>query len=280
MSGSAPLVVVGPGRVGRSLAGALAASGRRVEAVGREPDLPENVLGRSGLTLLFAVPDDALEAAARAWALRLQRTARADDRVALHTSGVHPADALAPLRERGLAVGGWHPLVSLAAPDERAFRGAACGLHGDEEAVRRGREVAEAVGARPVALGEAERSRYHAAAVFASNHLVACLAAADEELRAATGEGAGLEELLPLARSALANVERRGLADGLTGPVRRGDAGTVRRHLAGLGPRRAALYRGLARELLALVEADLPETERAALEAALRDGASGGEEAG
>lgn len=252
MTAAGPVAVVGPGRVGRSLAGALTKAGRVAATAGRERELPDGWLGREGLTLVFAVPDDALEEAAGAWSDRLERAPTAGRRVALHTSGVHPPEALGPLRERGFALGGWHPLVALASAGEGAFRGAACGLFGEEAAVRRGRALARLVGARPLELGAAGLARYHAAAVFASNHLVACLAAAADELEHATDGEGRLEDLLPLARSALENVAERGLVGGLTGPVQRGDVGTVRRHLEALGPERAELYRGLARELLAL----------------------------
>ena len=267
MSEAGPLIVVGPGRVGRSVADALTRSARDVVLVGREPDPDPELLRRSDLTLLFTVPDDALGGAAAAWAERLADVPDSGGRVALHSSGADGPEILFPLRGRGVSVAGWHPLVSVAEPNPDALRGVTCVIRGERAAVERGRRLAERVGAEPLPLGDVDGARYHAAAVFASNHLVACLAVAAEELAAATDGAAGLEHLLPLARSAVENVASRGLREGLTGPVLRGDVGSVRRHLEALPPARAALYRELARELLALAGDGTADEAHAELEA-------------
>lgn len=280
MSGSPPLVVVGPGRLGGSVAAALEDRDGPVVLVGRRSDLPDALLVRPGLTLLFTVSDDALVGAARSWSKRFEPLEPTPGRVALHSSGVDGPEVLDALRARGFSVGCWHPLVAIPSPEPEALRGVTCGVRGEREAVERARELCERVGAAALRLDDVEGVRYHAAAVFASNFLVACLSVAVDELEAATEGEARLEHLLPLARAALSGAAEHGLADGLTGPVRRGDAGTVRRHLSALDTERAELYRGLARELLALVEADLTASERAAIAAALGDGATGDEETG
>lgn len=292
---SGPVVVVGPGRVGGSLAAALAGAGWEVELRGRPGAPAPEIRADRGLpsgsgppadtspppTLVFAVPDDALESVASDWAGALGRDrgpveadpgsggdaggGTAPVPVALHTSGVRSAEVLAALREVGYAVGVWHPLAAVGAVDAAAFRGRAAGLAGDPPAVERAERLARAVGARPLDVDGEAHARYHAAAVLASNGLVACLAAARDELARATGGAGSLEDLLPLARSALANVSERGLEGGLTGPVQRGDAETVRREMSALDPDRADLYRRLARELLDLVGDRLPASRRRAL---------------
>ena len=277
MSEAGPLIVVGPGRVGRSVAGALARAARDVVLVGREAGPGRELLERPRLTLLFTVPDDALGGAAAAWAERLDGVPSAEGRVALHTSGADGPEILAPLRDRSFSVAGWHPLVSVAEPAPDALRGVTCVIRGDPDAVERGRRLAEVAGATALALEDVDGARYHAAAVFASNHLVACLAVAAEELAAATDGAGRLEHLLPLARSAVENVASRGLREGLTGPVLRGDVGSVRRHLEELPPRRAALYRELARELLALAGDGVADEARAELEALIGTGRTGRE---
>lgn len=293
-----PVTVVGPGRLGQSLALALASAGLPVELRGRSGRAPDAVSGSAGIryrtgvssspspTLVFAVPDDALAAAARSWAGAADGGAPDPDApagpgpVALHTSGVHPADALSPLRGAGYRAGLWHPLTAVAAPARDAFRGVPFGLQGDPPAVERGRELAARVGGRGLSVAPGEHARYHAAAVFASNHLAACLGLAAEELaRATDGEG-GLSDLVPLARAALRQVAERGLPGGVTGPVARGDAGTVSRHLEALPPHRRELYRGLARELLGVVEDRVPPGRAEALRRALLDSSPSDPEGG
>ncbi len=271
------LTVVGPGRVGRSLAGAVEAAGtfRSVRVLGRRDPVPTGASGPE--FLVFCVPDDALAALASAWGAALGATERPPRGVALHTSGLHAADILEPLRAAGVSVGSWHPLRAFAAPDPSGFNGITVGLEGDEEAVRAGDGLARTLGARPLLLTAKEKPRYHAAAVFASNHLVACLSVALRELRGAAGEKGTLRDLLPLARSALEAVEQVGLTDGVTGPVVRGDAGTVERHLQTLDASAAALYRGLASELLRLAGAEVPDTVRERLLRLLATAAPGPE---
>ena len=271
---SPPILIVGEGRVGLSLAADFFdPSESTITVVGRSPDrpsflrdlpdvtylvtcVPEASFGESlaeqigadgDPIVIFCVPDDDLSAVAKEWSESTGLTPRA----VLHTSGVHSAQALAPWRERGAAVAAWHPLVAVAAPGRGAFRGVWFGMDGDEVAAKVGSELAERLGGRTHVVRPEGRSHYHAAGVFASNYLVSCLRIAADALRRAS-EDAELEALLPLAESALRNLGELGLRDGTTGPVARGDVRTVAAHLEVLDPRRAALYRGLGLELLEL----------------------------
>lgn len=317
--GGAPggsVLVVGPGRVGQSVAAALAGD-RAVSVAGRgegPPDFLERFgavgwvpLGtddapydpgvaaarasrarpREADTLVFCVPDDALPGVAAAWADAAPRPApggadpsRRPAPVALHTSGVHPPHVLSRLRSSGRSVGSWHPLMALSRPREDAFRNVTFGLGGEPAALERAREFTAAVGGRGIHVAEDENARYHAAAVFASNYLVACLSVARRELEAATDAEDGLGPLLPLAMGAVSNLEPGALASGTTGPLARGDVETVRRHLAALGPEAARLYRGLARELLAVVEDRLAPERLRELRRALEAAGGGEVEAG
>ncbi|MFQ5689953.1 MAG: Rossmann-like and DUF2520 domain-containing protein [Gemmatimonadota bacterium] len=304
------LVVVGPGRVGLSLAADLAETGRfhEILVLGRRSVAPAFLAGRPGIAyrsleasperragvrpgvqlpapepeldtapepeldcLIFCVPDDRLSAAAREWCRRRERGLVPACRVALHTSGLHPASVLESLRSKRTAVGSWHPLVALAGPREGAFRDATIGLEGEPAALRSGERLAEAVGARTIRVDARGKGAYHLAAVFASNHLVACLGVALRELRRSGATNAGLEDLLPLARSALDNLVGSDLATAATGPVARGDVGTVERHLESLDPADRDVYRGLALELLRLAKARLTPDSRAAMERLLAD---------
>lgn len=271
---SSPILIVGEGRVGLSLAADLSDPWDvPVTVVGMSQDRPtflrdllgvaylvthvpeasfsesldEQIGAEADAIVIFCVPDDDLSGVAREWSESTGLTPRA----VLHTSGVHSAQALAPWRERGVAVAAWHPLVAVATPTRGAFRGVWFGVDGDEVAAQAGDELAERLGGRTHVVRPEGRSHYHAAGVFASNYLVSCLRIAVDALQRAS-EDAELEALLPLAESALRNLGELGLRDGTTGPVARGDVRTVAAHLEVLDPRRAALYRGLGLELLEL----------------------------
>jgi predicted short-subunit dehydrogenase-like oxidoreductase (DUF2520 family) len=115
--------------------------------------------------------------------------------------------------------------------------------------------IVAAVGARSFRLEGVDRARYHAAAVFVSNHVIA-LASAATRAWANAGLPAELarEALSPLLLAAAGNVSRSELAAALTGPIARGDVGTIEAHLRALAadPALARLYRELSSELLRL----------------------------
>ena len=263
--------VVGSGRVGTSLAIALvesglfadvrligrgaeppAAWGRRpgyVSTGGAEVPSPVPAYTRSVQSLILCIPDDRLPSVSSSWAAALtDHGIRVG--VALHTSGFRPGAALAELRATGAAVGGWHPLLAWSGPRPEAFRGVTIGLEGDDPAVAFGKSMAGALEASWIRVLPEQKALYHAAAVFGSNYLVASLAVAARLLEAASQDPAGIEDLLPLARSAIENLARSGIAEGATGPIVRGDDGTVAGHLKALDPGTASLYRALAIELL------------------------------
>jgi predicted short-subunit dehydrogenase-like oxidoreductase (DUF2520 family) len=262
--------IVGGGRVGTSLAIALVESGvfADVRLIGRTAE-PSPVWGsRPGYhstgddpvparlpaadrvqALVLSIPDDPLPSVAASWA-----TALADHgvrvEVALHTSGFRPAEALSDLRDSGAAVGSWHPLLALAGPRRDAFRGVTIGLEGDDAALGFGGWMARSVGARWIRVLPQHKALYHTAAVFGSNFLVASLAVAARLLEQASEQQVGIEDLLPLARSAIENLTQSGIVEGATGPIVRGDHGTVAGHLEALDRGTASLYRALATELL------------------------------
>ncbi len=174
----------------------------------------------------------------------------------VHCSGALGLGVLGPLAARH-DVGSFHPLQSFPQPrPPEAFRGSLVAIDAGAPTLRRRLErLARDLGAKPRGVEEADRVVYHAAAVFASNYLVA-LAGEAVELLGTIGwsEADAVAGLIPLMRGALAEVEKRGPTAALTGPIRRGDVETVTGHLealAGLdagssrGPRKADLYRML-----------------------------------
>jgi predicted short-subunit dehydrogenase-like oxidoreductase (DUF2520 family) len=242
------VAIVGRGKVGGALGAALRAAGAVVR-VWSARRLPRSIV-RVDL-LVVAVRDAALEDTAHALAERLSGV---PPRAALHTAGALGPSALAVLARRGVPVAQAHPLLSFASatrPPE--LRGAALVLQGDPAAVRAARTLARLLGMRPIA-GSFDPVAYHAAAALVANGLVALVAMAGRLLAA---EGLGIEPgalYAPLVRSVAQHLDHLGLPDGLSGPVRRGDVGTVRRHLEHLrvvAPDIAGVY-------AALIAAQLP----------------------
>ena len=242
------LFVVGPGRAGRGVARAAEEAGVEVVGVrGRgEPGRWPAALGRA-TAVFVAVQDRELDGSLGA----LAGAPLADGAVVLQASGSSEPSAFAALRAAGVPCGTFHPLVALA-DAERApalLRGAWAGVDGDAPAVAVARELAARIGAHPLAIPPGQRARYHAAAVFASNFPVVLAAVAERLLGSAGVPAADARGAVRhLLASAAANLGAGGdAADALTGPVARGDAPTVARHLAALAgePVAAPLYRAL-----------------------------------
>jgi predicted short-subunit dehydrogenase-like oxidoreductase (DUF2520 family) len=268
--------IVGAGRAGLGLGLALARAGYTVQVHNRaaprlpvppglslsEGRLPDS-LARAGVILL-AVPDDAIRQVAAALAAGVEMGA---SQVVLHLSGVHGREVLEPLSPTGAALGSLHPLQSLSDPASapERLRGALAAVEGDARAVAAATALARDVGLEPVAVQPGAKARYHAAAVFASNFVVALAAVAEGLFRqAGLTEEAARKAVGALLGGTAANVRAAGPAGALTGPVARGDVETVRRHLAALAEPQARLYRLLARAALEL--ARLEDSKRRALE--------------
>jgi predicted short-subunit dehydrogenase-like oxidoreductase (DUF2520 family) len=229
------------------------------------------VVRGAGLILL-ATPDEAIGDVAADLA---RDDSVGGHHVVLHLSGLLDRLALQALAFTGAGLGSFHPLQSIAdpatAPD--LLRGAYAGLEGDERALAAGEQLAHTLGMRPVRLAPGTKPAYHAGAVVASNYTVALAAVAEQLARRAGVPAADAASLyLPLMRGTVANLEL-GPAGALTGPIRRGDEGTVRQHLAALTPEERTIYRELGRVALRLArEAGLDEASARAIQRALAEG--------
>jgi predicted short-subunit dehydrogenase-like oxidoreductase (DUF2520 family) len=234
---------VGAGRVGAVLAAALARAGHRtvaVAAVSRSslrraealvPDaavLPADEVAARAELLLLAVPDDVLEELVRG--LVAAGSVRPGTLVA-HTSGAHGFRVLDPLTERGALPLALHPVMTFTGTDVDLQRlaGACFGVTSPAELRLAGEALVIEMGAEPVWVEENLRPLYHAALATGANHLVTLVNQAADLLRQA-GVEHPTRMLGPLLGAALDNALRSGDA-ALTGPVARGDAGTVRAHL-------------------------------------------------
>lgn len=219
---------------------------------------------RPGTTIaLLAVADTALPEVAHDLAFA---GAAPGGCAAMHLAGALTADVLAPLHGAGYAVGSIHPLQAVADPwlaTDRLF-GISFALGGEPAAISAGRRIVDALAGHALVIAPHARPLYHAAAVLASNGLVAVLAGAVRLLdQAGISEGDAAQALIPLVRGTLDNLENLGVRGALTGPVVRGDLDTVRLHLARLSPEDRTLYCALGLELLRLSRAAGLDEERA-----------------
>jgi predicted short-subunit dehydrogenase-like oxidoreductase (DUF2520 family) len=179
----------------------------------------------------------------------------------------------------GTQVGSFHPLVAFADLEGAvaALRGATIAIEGDDQLLELLARMAEVVGGTPVRLAPGAKAAYHAAAVLAAGGFVALLDAITELGRVAGLDEAGSLAIYgPLIEQTLGNARTLGVAAALTGPMTRGDRGTVGRHLATLAEHAPAvlpLYRAAAvREIeLAVGRGALTPEAAAELRAALTE---------
>lgn len=258
--------VIGAGPVAVALAGGLRVAGVPVLGLwARRPDAARAAGAATGVAAFSAAPPDLLleaevvllavrDAAISEVASTLVGTGLVGrGHVLVHCSGaLSAAAAFEPVagRVRGVAI--MHPLRSIS--DGRAamrdLAGTVFGIEGDEAGRKAVRDLVEVLGGRPLELAGDSLAAYHAAAATASNYLVALVDAAAAMLsRAGIAQGDAVAALLPLMRGTLDNIERDGLEAALTGPIRRGDSGTVARHLEALSGSESVLdaYRVLGR---------------------------------
>jgi predicted short-subunit dehydrogenase-like oxidoreductase (DUF2520 family) len=190
-----------------------------------------------------------------------------------HLSGALGLEALEPARAAGARRLAIHPLQTFPDVDaalERLAGSSVAVTADDEEGSALGEGLARDLGGRPFRLADERRPLYHAAAVFASNYLVTTAAVA-EALLAAVGVPDPAAALEPLQRASLDHVRDVGAGRALTGPVVRGDAGTIRRNLEALkqdAPDLVPAYVGMARAALDVADraGRLPAGARAAVE--------------
>jgi predicted short-subunit dehydrogenase-like oxidoreductase (DUF2520 family) len=264
---------IGAGRVATALSSGLAKSGFHVVAVAsRSPSsaaalarkLPEAAIcaGPQAVADLadatfITTPDDAVAAVCEgvSWLA---------GKMAVHCSGALSLGVLDAAARAGAVVGAMHPLQSflLETAADRDLAGLTFAIEGDERALAVLGPMVEALGGHRLALGPGDKAAYHIGAVMASNYVVALLhMAAGMWETFGVGERQALRALMPLVRGTLANIERVGTVDALTGPIARGDADTVASHLAELGrlaPELLPAYRELGKLALRVAGAREP----------------------
>jgi len=254
--------VVGAGRVGPVLASALALAGHRIVAVSAVSDgsrrraaallpgvpiRPVDDVVREAELVLLTVPDDALGGLVNG--LAAPGVVRPGQLI-VHASGSQGLGILEPVTRLGALPLALHPVMTFAGVPEDVARLAGCsfGITAPTELRPVGEALVVEMGGEPVWIADEMRPLYHAALASGANHLVTLVNTAADLLQA-VGVEQPARMLGPLLGAALDNALRRGDA-ALTGPVARGDAGTVATHLevlARVSPPALTAYAALAR---------------------------------
>jgi len=162
----------------------------------------------------------------------------------VHCSGAHSVDILEPARKLGAAVGSFHPLQTFADVDQAIenLPGSTFALEAREPLLSTLKELTSLLTGNWVELKPGDKVLYHAAAVFACNYLVTLVKLAlDLWQDFGVSSKEATRALLPLLRGTINNIDNIGLPDCLTGPVARGDSGTLERHLSALEARSPSL---------------------------------------
>jgi predicted short-subunit dehydrogenase-like oxidoreductase (DUF2520 family) len=250
------VALIGPGRAGTTISLGLLEQGWTVTAVaGRAPDATStgsaaailstrpalvSEVARGAALVIIATPDRAIEQAAETAEPSIEPGA-----LVIHLAGSCGLDVFNGLlaRRTGVRVGALHPLQSFPSTTVGLERlaGSWAAIAGDAEVG----DIAHLLGLRTFDVPDSERTRYHTAAVVASNHLVALLGQVE---RLAASCDVPFEAFGPLVLGSVQNAFQLGPDQALTGPVERGDLSTVERHLRELDPAERDAYRALARE--------------------------------
>ncbi len=265
--------LIGPGRVGCAIARHLFVNGFMIQAViGRNLERSRSACNFIGcaekyattdLTLaaqariiLLAVPDDSITEVA----IRLAEHAFLADKTLIHFSGLKSSSVLYPSSVPPAQALSLHPLFPFA-DAQQAFsnlRNCPCALEGGRTAVAIGQQIVACFQGQAFQIPAAAKPLYHAAASIASNFLVTLFSLSRDLLRHCQIEEDQLTPvLMPLLKATIANLEELPPEQALTGPIVRGDYGTVEQHLQALydcAPETLGVYQLLAEKTLDLAE--------------------------
>jgi len=265
MAGKQGIVIVGPGNLGTALAAELRRAGFVVEAViVRSPKslrrgralakqigarVATNLKNVTAKVAWLCVPDSAIEPAARSLATQCDWRGR----IALHSSGALSSDELDSLRKRGASVASVHPFMTFVRGSQPTLARVPFAIEGDSSAVRLARGIVRELGGQSYSIRKEDKAAYHAWGTFASPLLTALLATS-EQVAAVAGvkRKATMRRMMPILLQTLANYAAFGAPGSFSGPIVRGDAETVARHLRVVDavPAAREVYLGLAHAAL------------------------------
>ncbi|MEA3465333.1 MAG: Rossmann-like and DUF2520 domain-containing protein [Thermodesulfobacteriota bacterium] len=258
------IALIGPGRLGQAVTALLRQQGYPITAiVGRDRERTRTAARFIGAELMattdlqrcaaatiiiIATPDDQLAATA----LQLQQQVKLHpDTMLVHCSGVHPAAIMKQYPSSPQPALAMHPLQTFASGEQgvKSLPGCFFSLEGEQKTIERGRQLVADLGGEAFTIEAQSKVLYHAAACMASNFVTTLLDSAGQILSGCNPEQQiPLAVLEPLVRAAVKNSLTLGTETALTGPIVRGDSGTIERHLEQIQlhqPHLVELYRHL-----------------------------------
>ncbi|SED95931.1 Predicted oxidoreductase, contains short-chain dehydrogenase (SDR) and DUF2520 domains [Burkholderia sp. WP9] len=267
---------IGAGRLARCLALSFSRAGYPVAAVASRSaasagrlasqiehctafENPQQVVDAADIIFL-AVPDDSIGTSAHTLRFSPDGAAGPHGKALVHCSGASSIELLAPARDQGAAIGGFHPLYLFSGDLADLERIAGCSVTIEADSALKDELTALAVALRchPLSIPAGGRMLYHAAAHYAASFALCSLAECVALWRTlGFAEGDALRALLPMLSGTIETARDKGLPNALAGPVSRGDTGVVQKQLAlleGLGGDHAALYGLLTRRAVGLAE--------------------------
>lgn len=277
---------IGAGTVGTALAVLLRSKGYQVVGVSsRSRDSAENLakavdgcrvlknnqeVADTAEFVFITTPDDAIAGVVSQVKWRNRQSA-------VHCSGADSTDILEPARESGAMVGSFHPLQTFAGVEQAIenIPGSTFAVEAGEPLLSTLKDMSTALNGRAIELQASDKVAYHAAAVFACNYLVTLVKLATDLWQTfSIPPDQAIKALLPLIRGTLHNIDTMGIPQCLTGPIARGDTGTIKKHLEALQKKAPALlspYKelGLQTIPIALAKGRINEQQASELEAIL-----------
>ncbi len=276
------IAIVGAGRLGTALTLELkragysiseiisrnsAASKRKALRLARKVGARSYVADHARLDadlVWFCVPDREISRVS----LQLAAGVGWKKKIALHSSGALASDELRALRRRGASVASVHPMMTFVSGSIPSLKGVPFAVEGDAPAVLMARQVVRKLGGEAFTIRKQHKPAYHAWGGFTSPLLVAALVTGEQLARTAGQSTAeARRKMLPIVRQTIANYAALGPAGAFSGPIVRGDAEIVRKHLRVLKnfPEAREVYVALARAALRY----LPARNQAKLKRAL-----------
>lgn len=259
--------LIGSGNLAQALGPALRAAGYQIETVafrkaarsrGRARALARQLrakavaidqAGPRADVVWLCHTDDALAETAR----QLARKPGWRGKFVFHSSGALTSDVLDPLKRKGAHTASVHPLMTFVQATRPGFKGIPLAVEGDPQAVAAARRIAARLGAELFIISKKSKVLYHILGSFSSPLLVALLATAER-----VGQAAGLSRqktrkmIAPIVEQTIQNYLEHSAAAAFSGPIKRGDVETIRRHVRELRRVPAALevYRALVKSAL------------------------------